>query len=204
MALPALLRVPLVLVAAGVLLAAPGCATHDSVKARPLKGSRVETLPLAACRHLTVLPFAMREPAATRHPDAGARMAGDVARHLQAHFGATFESVAIGAVRGLEGECAVHGDLRKYVPGNRAVRAIPWVGGLMGKASLQGQVDVRDGASDAVLLSAPFDKRWSWSGIGGVAKGMDDMVAETTAAIANTLARARGWQPPATDAASDR
>ena len=196
MALPPPVRTPAVALVATLLLAT-GCATHDSVRAHPLKGSGVESLPLAACRHLTVEPFAMREPAASKHPDAGTRMAGAVAHHLQANFAPTFESVVTGtAPRAIDGECVVEGDLRKYVPGNRAVRAIPWVGGLVGKASLEGDVTVREATSRAVLMHAPFAKSWSWSGIGGIAKGMDDMEAEVTAAIANTVARGKGWTPP--------
>jgi hypothetical protein len=48
-----------------------------------------------------------------------------------------------------------------------------------------------------VLLNAPFDKLWAWGGIIGASKGMDDMVAETSASVAATVAHAKGWNGPA-------
>ena len=55
---------------------------------------------------------------------------------------------------------------------------------------------VRDASSGNVLLTAPFDKLWAWGGILGASKGMDDMVAETSASVASTVAHAKGWNPP--------
>ena len=66
----------------------------------------------------------------------------------------------------------------------------------LGPASLEGKIKVVD-AANATLLDAPFDKLWAWGGIAGASKGIEDMQVEVAASIANTVAQAKGWTPPA-------
>jgi hypothetical protein len=190
-------RPVLVAMALALTCLASACATRDSVKARPLQAESVDAQALAPCMHLTVAPFAL--PAGSRHTDIGESFARDVATRLATNFPGTFTSVEFAAApRGLAGECLLQGTLSQYKPGSRAVRALPFVGGMLGGAKLEGTIRVRDVVGDRELFAAPFDKLWRWSGVLGVTKGMGDMVAETAARIANSVARANGWQPPAT------
>jgi hypothetical protein len=189
--LPRLL--PCAALVAAVLLA-PACATRDSPRAKPLEGVDTATHPLSGCSHLTVATFAM--PAGAERVEVGSSFAQGVAERLRSDFGATFASVEFApAPRGLAGECLLQGSVTRYQPGSRALRAVPWLGGMVGGAKLDGTISVQDVASRQALLEATFAKRWRWSGLLGVAKGVDDMVAEAAARIANTVARAKGWQP---------
>jgi hypothetical protein len=198
------LRCAPLLLASALALTLSSCATTSSTAARPLEGANAQSRPLAACRHLTVAPFTMPPTIKAKYADVGTVIAQDVARRLASNFGTTFESVARAAApRRLDGECLLTGAITEYHPGSKVIRAVPYVGGLMGAASLKGSIAVQDVASGTPLLAAPFDKLWMWSGISGATKGIDDMVAETTARIANTVARARGWVPPHDDDAPD-
>jgi hypothetical protein len=77
----------------------------------------------------------------------------------------------------------VEGTIRTYKPGSVVARAfaIPLA------ASFDGEVSVRDPADDRILLSGSFDKFWV---LGGTfdSKAIDNLVAETSEAIAKTLA----------------
>jgi hypothetical protein len=171
-----------------------GCVTNSSTKARPLTGADTAQKTLSDCRHITVAPFSVPSGGKVA-VSVGERFAGDVQSRLRSDYGPIFESVESGsAARGLEGECLVSGRITKYKPGSRVARAI-LIG--LGAASLEGEVTVRDAAGSQTLLTAPFDKLWAWGGIVGASKGIDEMSTEAAASIANTLARARGWEPPA-------
>ncbi|MGH8029543.1 MAG: DUF4410 domain-containing protein [Arenimonas sp.] len=100
------------------------------------------------------------------------------------------------APRNVAGECMLGGEITKYRKGSKVARFI--IMGL-GSASLEGKVTVTDGAG-ATLLEAPFDKLWAWGGIAGASKGIEDMGEEVGASIANTVAKEKGWRPPATPA----
>ena len=86
----------------------------------------------------------------------------------------------------------VTGTIRKYRRGSKFARAM-LIG--LGSASFEGEVSLKDGADGRVLYTAPFDKLWAWGGIAGMSKGIEDMVAETEAMVAATIARAKGWVP---------
>lgn len=170
-----------------------GCVTNSSTKARPLTAAAATPKTLSDCRHITVAPFSV--PSGRKiTASIGERFAGDVQSRLRSDYGPIFESVESGsAARGLEGECLVSGRITKYKPGSRVARAI-LIG--LGAASLEGEVTVKDAAGGQTLLTAPFDKLWAWGGIVGASKGIEEMSTEAAASIANTLARARGWEPP--------
>jgi Domain of unknown function (DUF4410) len=179
-----------------VLAGLSGCATStNSTKARPLIDAKTTQKTLADCQHTTIAPFAVPSGGKVDN-SVGLKFSNDVQVRLRTDYGPIFASVESGAAaRGLEGECLVGGKITKYKPGSRVARAI-LIG--LGAASLEGNVTVNDAASGQSLLSAPFDKLWAWGGIAGAAKGIEDMSEEAAASVANTLARAKGWEPPAT------
>ncbi len=73
-------------------------------------------------------------------------------------------------------ELIVTGTIRSYEPGSRFGRAM-LIG--LGAASFNGDLILKDGTTDTILLSAPFDKLWAWGGILGASKGIEDMVSES-------------------------
>jgi hypothetical protein len=185
------------LLAAATLVAAAGlsgCTTTQSTRAKSLKPAVVGTAQTVRdCRALTVLPFTV--PTGKRvDASAGRVLAQDVERRLSDDFGGLFESVELGdAARGVAGECVLSGEISKYKKGSKVARFI-LIG--LGPASLEGKVKVVD-AAGTTLLDAPFDKLWAWGGIAGASKGIVDMQVEVGASIANTVAQAKGWTPPA-------
>jgi hypothetical protein len=68
---------------------------------------------------------------------------------------------------------------------------------LTSAASFKGDLILKDAADNRVLFSAPFDKLWAWGGYLGASRGIEDMVTESAASVAATVARAKGWQPQA-------
>ena len=183
---------PLLVLAACVALVAGGCTTTHSTRAKSLKTGDAPATAMADCQHLTIASFEM--PARAKDPLVGEQFAQGIQARLAGDFGPLFESVEVAAqARGLPHECLVRGAITKYKPGSRVARAI-LIG--LGSASLEGSVTVTDAASGSVLLTAPFDKLWAWGGIIGASKGMKDMVAETSASVAATLAHAKGWNAP--------
>lgn len=175
-----------------------GCTTTSSTKAKPLAdtdGSATPVNALADCDNLTVLAFSV--PAGSKAtPEIMRAYADDLAKRLGTDFGPLFQSVqSADGPRGLARECVLSGKVTKYKPGSRVARGMYATLIGLGIASLEGSVTVTD-ASGKELLSSPFDKLWAWSGVMGIAKGMDDMQKEVAAAIASTVAQAKGWVPP--------
>lgn len=188
-------RGPLLALAACATLAAAGCTTTDSTRAKSLKTGGAPATAMSDCQHVTISRFSM--PARAKDGSVGAEFARGIQARLSSDFGPLFESVEIAdQPRGLPHECLVRGAITKYKPGSRFARAM-LIG--LGAASLEGSVTVTDGAGGTVLLTAPFDKLWAWGGILGASKGMDDMVAETSASVAATVAHAKGWNAPVAD-----
>jgi hypothetical protein len=185
---------PVLLLALVAIAALPACTTTQSTRAKALKPAAAATAQTVRdCRTLTVLPFAV--PAGKRvDASAGQALGRDVARRLGSDFGTLFEVVDYAdAAKGGTGECVLRGEITKYKKGSKVARFI-----LIGlaPASLEGHIAVVD-AGGATLLDAPFDKLWAWGGIAGASKGIEDMQVEVGASIANTVARAKGWTPPA-------
>jgi hypothetical protein len=171
-----------------------GCTTTQSTRAKALKpGVTGAAQTVRDCRALTVLPFTV--PAGKRvDASAGQTLAQDVERRLSDDFGALFESVEYGnAARGVAGECVLSGEISKYKKGSKVARFI-LIG--LGPASLEGKIKVVD-AANATLLDAPFDKLGAGGGIAGASTGIADMQVVVGASLANTVAQAKGWTPPA-------
>lgn len=171
-----------------------GCTTTSSTRAKSLKASTAGATSLSECKNITVFAFGV--PAKSKaDASTGANFARNIEGRLSTDFGPIFESVEFGdKPRGIENECLVTGDITKYKPGSRVARAI-LIG--LGAASFQGNVRVTDAATQKELLNAPYSKLWAWGGVVGASKGIDDMVNEAEAAVATTLAQAKGWTPPA-------
>lgn len=179
------------LVAAAIVLTS-GCASTSSTRAKPLEVAGASKA-ISDCRTLTVLPFAV-PPRSAADASVGVAFSTEIAARLKTDFGPLFESVQTAdAERGVEGECVLGGRITKYKPGSKVARFI-LIG--LGAASLEGEITISDGPTDKQLLNAPFDKLWAWGGIAGASKGIDDMMKETAAAIANTVAQEKGWTPP--------
>jgi len=93
---------------------------------------------------------------------------------------------------GQSDELIVTGTITTYREGNRFMRAL-LIG--LGSAAFDSEVTLKPAAADRILLTAPFDKLWAWGGVLGMSKGIEEMWAETAAAVANTVARADGLAP---------
>lgn len=179
-------------IATAAIVVTSGCASTSSTRAKPLEVSG-QAKAIDDCRSLTVLPFGV-PPRSKADVSTGVSFSAEIAARLKSDFGPLFESVETAdAKRGVEGECVLSGDITKYKPGSKVARFI-LIG--LGAASLEGTIQVSDGPSEKALFTAPFDKLWAWGGIAGASKGIDDMMKETAAAIANTVAQEKGWTPP--------
>ncbi len=176
-------------------LGASGCATTKSARAEPLKTTG-DITDVKGCRAITVVPLEVTAENEKADAEVAGAFADDIAKRLRGDFGALFDSVeANDGARGVAGECLIGGSISRYDPGNRAVRlaTVPGVGSV----HFEGSIKVTDAASGRELLAAPFDKLWAFSGVIGASKGIQNLVDETAAAAAATVARARGWEPAA-------
>lgn len=188
---PHLTRPVLVAILAAATLTLGACASTQSTKAKTLKTDGA-IADVRECEHVTVVPFSV--PSGSKaDASTGIAFSEDIAARLAVDFGPIFQSVEPGKqARGLERECVVSGAITKYQPGSKVARFI-LIG--LGAASFEGNLNVADAASDRALMTAPFDKLWAWGGIAGASKGIEDMMKETAAAAAATVAQAKGWEP---------
>jgi hypothetical protein len=177
------------------LLLLAGCTTSDpssSIKAPALKPTEGAGIDLSKYRMATVIPF--NPVGSDIDASVGVKFANDVALRLQVDFGPIFEEVRKeGPALGTNTELIVTGTIRKYRPGDRVLRGV-LIG--LGATSFRGDLILKDGAEQRVLFSAPFDKLWAWGGYLGMSRGIEDIVSETAATVAATVARAKGWRPP--------
>ena len=124
--------------------------------------------------------------------NAGQIFADNLEQRLKNDFGQLFDHVRQGQPTGSTNELIVTGRISQFKPGSRAARLfIPWGP----RAELEGDLILKDAVTGSEVLTAPFEKLWGWAGATGALKGMDNMIEETAAAAANTIARARGWEP---------
>ena len=183
-------KLALACLSVSVVLAVSGCASTSSTRAKSLKSTSAQANSLADCQDITVTAFTVPGHGKV-DASVGVSFAKDIELRLSRDFGQIFDSVEFGdAARGVEKECLLQGSITKYKPGSRVARAI-LIG--LGAASFEGNVSVNDAATGTSLMTAPFDKLWAWGGIAGASKGIDDMVKETSASVAATVARAKGW-----------
>jgi hypothetical protein len=94
---------------------------------------------------------------------------------------------------GQSDEVIITGLVKEYKPGSRIGRAF---GPGITPAKFKGELHLKEAASGRTLLVAPIDKLWAWGHSIGAAKGIEDMMEESAAAAAATIAKAKGWVPP--------
>ena len=149
-----------------------GCTTTKSTKADPLTASQGANVNLRRYDRAVIQPFDFP--------------------NRTADFGQLFDEVRQGQPTASTNELIVTGRISEFKPGSRTARLfIPWGP----RAVLKGDLILKDAATGNEVLTAPFNKLWGWAGATGALKGIDDMIEETAAAAANTIARARGWEP---------
>jgi hypothetical protein len=178
------------LLMAGVLMYASGCSTTDSTKAKPLNPALGASLDLATYSIATVQPFE-HPNRSLEHPDAGLIMGNSLARRMRADFGRLFEEVRQGDPLGRSDEVIITGVVKEYQPGSRLGRAF---GPGITPARFKAELHLKDGATGRTLLVAPIEKLWAWGHGIGAAKGIEDMMQESAAAAAATIAKAKGWE----------
>jgi hypothetical protein len=187
-----------------IVLLVAGCTTSDpaksSTKAAPLKVKDGIQVDLKKYQIATVVPFGVA-PGKDIDPSIGAKFASDVAARLQYDFGTLFQEVRQGTPQNQTNELVVGGTITAYKQGDRFARAM-LIG--LGAASFKGELELKDAQNNQPLLAAPFDKLWAWGGWLGASKGIEDMESETAAAVAGTVARAKGWTPPSAPAEKQR
>jgi hypothetical protein len=174
-----------------VTLLSTGCSTTKSVKAEPLKGVYGADVNLARYDTATIQPFEFSEPT-PEQGNPGMMLTQGIAQRLQNDFGPLFNQVRTGDPLRESNEVIVTGRITEYEPGSRIGRLF---GPGIKPAKLKAELVLKDGATGNPIFIAPIDKLWAWGHSIGAAKGIEDMVAESTAAAANTIARAKGWQP---------
>lgn len=168
-----------------------GCAStgpsNSSTVASPLQPKNGTLPDLKRFDIATVVPF---DASKTKHPDemVGESFAEDIARRLKEDFGPLFAQVNVGKPTGATNELIISGEITKYTPGSRALRGL-LIG--LGAASFRGEACLKDG--DTVLALLPFSKLWAWGGEAGKSRGIEEMVTEAAANVANTVARQKGW-----------
>ena len=189
----------LLLAACVLTLTLVGCKTTKSVAAKPLQPV-YQTTDLSRYDVATVQPLAVNSAQAA-NDQAGVTLANDIAHRLEYDFGPLFQTVRVGEPLGVANEVVVTGKITDYRPGSRAARLL---GPGIGRADLKGDLVLKDGATGQPVMIAPIHKLWAWGHSIGAAKGMNNMMEETAASAAHLVARARGWQPPPTQASVAR
>lgn len=172
--------------------AALGCASTQSTRAPALKQPEAQALDLRRFQTVTIVPFQIN-PEKVKDPEIATNFGADIGARLRNDFGPLFATVRLGEPLQKSDELILTGTVTKYRPGSITGRVL-----LMGvgSAGLEAEVLLKDGRSGDELLRAPIDKLWAWGGFAGAAKDIDRMSAEAAAVVANTIARAKGWQPP--------
>ena len=181
-------------VAFAVLVAfGSGCTTTNSTRAAALKPVGGTPVDLRRYDMATVVPFAFTGERPS-DPGVAGRFAVDIASRLKQDFGPLFREVRMkDQAPGEPSELIVTGNIRSYKPGSRIGRAL-----LIGvtPAVFKADLILKDGPSGRELLSAPMDKLWAWGGLMGAGKGIEEMLAESAAAAARTVAEGKGWRSP--------
>jgi hypothetical protein len=168
-----------------------GCASSNSARAKPIEPI-YSASDLSRYTVATVVPFDYPN----RKPDQGnigAEFADNIAIRLAQDFGPIFQQVRTGNPSGEPNELIVSGIIQEYTPGSRIGRAF---GPGITPAKFKGEVVMKDGVTRNPVLIIPIEKFWAWGHTIGAAKGIEDMTNESAAAVANTVARAKGWTPP--------
>ncbi len=169
-----------------------GCVSSTSTKSHAPKPEVGACVDLSKYQTATVLPF---PPDTNTNIDVsiGVKFAEEVAHRLQYDFGPIFKEVRKGPPLGKEDELIVTGTIHEYNARYPFVRAIT---ACMDAAHFEGDLILKDGADNRILFSAPFRKLRAGGGILGAIEGIEERFVESEAAVALTIAKAKGWKPP--------
>ena len=189
------------LLATVIVMGGMGCSTTSSSKASPLTPTTGAGVDLSKYTVVTVLPFEGNSEK-VKDPAVGTRLAKDIAQRLGHAYGTLFSEVHEGQPIGKPGELIVTGVVNNYVPGDRIARnSFGVIGAMVGAAQFSGELILKDGNNGPVLLTAPFDRLQSMPLIfTDMTRSIENIEVEVAAAAANTIARAKGWNPPTTPA----
>lgn len=172
-------------------LAALGVAGCSSSRVKPvaLDGSAFPSL--SPYKVVTVSPFTF-DPKLGVDAATGLRMAEGVAQRLRTGFGAIFTQVRTGAPLGQDDELVILGTVTEYMAGTDGGS-----GGAFGVGAprLEGVMRMEDGADTQDLAKGTFEQLRAFAGMSGMGGTLPELTAHTEAAIAFTVARAKGWRP---------
>jgi hypothetical protein len=135
---------------------------------------------------VTVSPFTLG-PDARANSAVGAQMAEGIAQHLRTDFGPVFLQVRTGAPLRQDNEMVILGVITEYEPGGQE--------GLFGGPRLNGTTTWQDASDTQDLARGKFDQLRASAGMSGQSQDMEHLMADTEAAIAFNIARAKGWKP---------
>jgi hypothetical protein len=143
---------------------------------------------ISAYSVVTVMPF-QAGPGVVVDPQLGAQMAEGIARRLRSDFGQVFAQVRTGTPAGQDNELVLLGEITECRTGQ---------GPDGGSARLHGQIGLQDAADTQDIANARFDTLRETAGMPGQIRPLPELIADTEAAIAFTVARAKGWKPAGT------
>ena len=174
-----------------------GCATPTSSSdVKPLTAHNM-VLDLSKYRIATIVPFDSHDEG-VKDVSIGETFAKDLAWRLKNSYGPIFSQIDQGPPGDRADELIVTGKFTKFDPGSRAVRGAVGLG--LGASSLDGSLILKNASDQRIIYQGEFSKLWAWGGLLGGARGIEDMEAASVAAVANTIAIARGWTPPVSNA----
>jgi hypothetical protein len=164
-----------------------------STTAHPVgNAADLQRLDLSKYDVVTVVAFGV-EPGTNIDPIYGEKFAADVFGRLKHDFGNLFTEVRFGDPEGQTNELVVTGNLKAY--SEATVTGIIFQGLPVGKAKLEADLILRDGATQQTIFTAEVNKLW---GTEEWLRGAEDVQRkreDAAATVANTIARGRGWQP---------
>lgn len=143
---------------------------------------------ISAYSVVTVMPL-RAGPGVAVEPQLGAQMAEGIAQRLRSDFGQVFAQVRTGTPMGQDNELVVLGEITECRTGQ---------GADGGPVRLQGQIGLQDAADTQDIANARFDTLRRTAGMPDQVRSFSELVSDTEAAIAFTVARAKGWKPAGT------
>ncbi len=182
--------IPVLSISAFSILILSGCATQNSTNAKPLniggKGLNLKSFSM-----VTVKPFEYKAKN-SEYSQVGQEFAEKISHRLKNDFGSLFSKVSVGKPLESKNELIVTGKILNYHPrkkskGNKKHK--------VGIVTFRAELILKKGDTGEVIFSAPITKLWAWGGTLGAKKRIEDMVKESAAASANTIARGKGWRP---------
>ncbi len=183
-----------VIVMGVLVLSMVGCGTPSSTTAKDLEILEGKDVDLSNYQTLTLVDF-VADPAGTwgKGVDKSecVKFGRDVAMRLENDYGPLFSRVRVDEPPlGQADELILTGKITEYNPGSKFGRMM-LIG--VGAAGFKGEVYLENGATRERLLAAKIDKVWAWGGILGGSKGIEEMVIESAASAAITIAHRKGW-----------